>query len=190
MMRILNKSFAWVAVLFLFCSLTNFPAQAASAQSAPAPVTLTMTVGESVTLSNVPNTLGFNYPAGGGNTNAQSFAVTTTWQLANTRTAMHLVFYFANSNALSLGTTNIPTSQFFLDSTATPTHNCGDNTGDPLVPASQGHNGACLYGKSIPLGSTFTGTETDTVYAQLQGLSASLPVGTYSGTLIVQVGYN
>jgi hypothetical protein len=176
--------------LLMFSALTNFPAQAASGQSLPAPVSLTMTVGESVTLSNVPNTLGFTYPAGGGSTNIQSFAVTTSWQLASTRTALHLVFYFANATALNLGTTVIPTSQFFLDNTATPTHACSDNTGDPLVPASQGHSGACTFGKSIALGSTFAGTETDTIFAQLQGLASSLPVGSYTGVLIVQAGYN
>jgi hypothetical protein len=181
----------FVLLLLTFLVLRLAVPRAAAAQtSAPAPVALTMTVGESVTLSNVPNTLAFNYTVGGGNTNVQSFAVTSTWQLASTRTALHLVFYFANANALTLGTTNIPTSQFFLDSTATPTHNCADNVGDPLVPASQGHNGACQYGKPITIGSTGTGTETDTVFAQLQGLSASLPAGNYAGTLVVQAGWN
>jgi hypothetical protein len=184
-----NRIFAFALLASFVTLFSPYPAAAAQT-STVAPVSLAMNVGESVTLTNVPNSISFTYPVGGGNSNTQNFNVTTTWQLQSTRTTVHLVFYFSGTTALNNGSSIIPTSQFFLDGSTTPTHACNDNIGDPLVPASQGHSSACTYGKAISVTGTPSGTETDQIYAQLQGLSGSLLAGSYTGTLNVQAGWN
>lgn len=156
-------------------------------------VTLTATLGESLTLLLGSSAVTFNLTNGVAATGNTPVTMTTSWVLAPSRTSVALYGYFSSStSALSDG---LPTPDLIPSSavagqvpTGTPT------VFTPFSQTNAGFGGAsaslALFNQPISASSAnFVGTRTDKLNLQITA-PAALPAGTYTGTLTIQAQAN
>jgi hypothetical protein len=162
------------------------PAQAGIVSST-ATVQLSYVIGESISVSGAPPTLTFSgapTPATG------NLVIVTTWVLAATRTHVDTNLFFATPTAaLTNGSgSNIPASQVFANINGSSFSACNTNPAtDTASVAVTG--GTCNVGFGVAITpANLTGSHSDTFVLQLQGLSASLPAGTFTGQLNIVAG--
>jgi hypothetical protein len=102
------------------------PAAVCQLNSNTASVALKATLGESLTVEATPSTIAIPLISGGTATGTSPLAITTSWVLSGSRTAVTLVGYFSSATvALTNGATtpaNIPASEVLGQmTTGTPT---------------------------------------------------------------------
>lgn len=183
----------FILMLGLFFAWRWSEPRAAAAQqhSNIATATLTMSVGESITIIPPTQAITLNYTQGGTSVPPATFQITTLWQLANTHTKLDVNWWFASSTAaLTNGSGgNIPASQVFSNIDGSAYSNC-TAAADPLVPSAVSGS-TCNVGLSIALSAAnYAAQQTDTIGIELQNLSTALAAGTYTGTLNIQAGTN
>ena len=153
-----------------------------------ASISLTATLGESLTISATPAAVTFALVQGGTAAGSAPVAITTTWLLLPTRANVVLDGYFASAaGALTDGGATpdlIPTSAVLGKMT----------TGSPVAftaftaTAALGPAGAGLTLFTVPLtiaNRAFTRTDNLLLEIDLSALP-QLPAGTYTGTLTLQ----
>jgi hypothetical protein len=185
-----SKRFLLMLALLFVVRMAAPYAAAAQAHSNIAAATLSMTVGESISIPPA-QAVTLNYTQGATSTPPSTFGVTVLWQLANTHTTLHENWWFASATAaLSAGgNANIPASEVLSNVDGGSYSGC-TAAADPLVPSAVSGS-TCNVGLVIPLTSAnYAGQQTDTIGVELQGLPTSLPAGTYTGTLNIQAGTN
>jgi hypothetical protein len=184
--KMLNKLKQLFAVLLALALTVGvvLPANAQAAVTAtPASVSLSYTIGESLTVSALPASVTFT----GATPTTGAITVTTTWVLASTRTAVNVNFGLGSvSAALVNGSNNIPVSKVFLNTNGSAYGNCTQAGGaDSTLTGMLVVGAICNNGIAQAITTANdAGSRSDTVTLQLQGLGA-LPAGTYTGTLTV-----
>lgn len=166
-------------------------AAAGQVSSQAAKVNVSMNVAESITIQPSVQTLaGFVYNASSGTTDQKTFQLTTSWNLAPGHTAMDANFWFSTPTAaLTDGAGhNIPSSEFYLQVDAGTMQACNFNGAADVPAATAG--GTCNAGISYPISTQLTGSQTDTMTVELQGLPTNLSPANYTGVLNVQAGAN
>jgi hypothetical protein len=181
-------AFLVMAVLILSPSLAL--ATPAQVSSGVAVVALTYVVPESITVTGVPVNATF---APGATPTTGTINVTTTWTLASGHTSLNTNLYFTTPTAaLSNGAGgNIPTSDIFANMDGGTFDNCTQPV-TPGIPSTVA-GATCNAGfglNAAQLATQLSGTATHAFQLQLQGLSATLPAGTYTGVLNIAAGAN
>jgi len=158
-----------------------------------ASVALTATLTESLSISSTVSAVSFTLTSGATSTGSVPVPIVTTWVLGPSRTSVKLYGFFANgSQALtdSYSTPDYITSASVLGqvTTGVPT------TYTAFTQTAAGFGGASasllLVNQPISSGSTnFVGTRTDNLNLQIS-TPATLPAGTYTGTLTLQAQAN
>jgi hypothetical protein len=175
--------------VFLSLVLVMFavPASASNINTPVSSVSLSYTVGESLTLT-VTSGPTAAFTLAGGIPTSTPITVSTAWNVANTRTELFIVTYLSSTTAaLAGGGVSIPSSDVFASDNGNPSVACTKSAPNGLGIAGagcspDGSNGAF----SLPLTSAsnnFTGTQNDSWVLTLQNLPANLPAGTYAGTI-------
>lgn len=191
--QILKLSFVAAAALaivslptgaFAACNTSGSPCNSNTAS-----VNLVATLGESLTLSTgATSQLNFSL-TDGQTTTAGSVPVTTSWVLLPSRTSVKVYGYFASSTAaLTDGATtpdNIPSSDVLAD---------GGSLGTTFTAFSQTNSGfgaasASLLLDSVTVGTSYVSSKLDTINLEV-ATPATLPAGTYNGTLTFQAQAN
>jgi len=151
-------------------------------------ISLTATLGESITVSATPTSVTFALVKGGTATASAAIAITTTWIVLPTRANLTLDGYFSSTSAaLTDGDAtpdNIPTSEVLGQvTTGSPTSYTAFTQS-----AGLGTAGAGLTLFTVALTSTNrAGTRTDNLNLEINLASQpQLPAGTYTGTLTLQ----
>jgi hypothetical protein len=164
------------------------PAAVCQMNSNTASVLLKATLGESLTVAATPSTVAIPLVSGGTATGTSPVAITTTWVLSASRTAVTLVGYFASATvALTNGATtpaNIPASEVLGQvTTGTPTSFTAFTQTAPLGTAGAG---LTLFTQGLS-GANRTANRTDNLNLEIN-LSGQpqLPAGSYTGTLNIQ----
>jgi hypothetical protein len=177
-----------VAVVLVALMLVFMPV-AVNAQvltSAVGTSTLTYAVSESITVSGVPASLTFTACTGGVCT--QSLNVTTTWQLAGTRTRVAMNLFFANpASAMSDGSGDtISAANINANKDGGSFSSCNrapDSILTGVIPALA----ACNVGQSINISTgsnNFASNATNAFTLQIPStVLAGLPANTFTGTL-------
>jgi hypothetical protein len=175
-------------LLALGSLLLAAPSAFAQLNSNTATVSLTATLGESLTVSATPNNVSFALVSGGTAAASGPVAVTTTWILSGSRTSVTLVGYFASATAaLTNGgspAVTIPTSEVLGQvTTGTPTTFTAFTQSAPLGTTGAG---LTLFTQAISA-TNFASLRTDNLNLEIN-LTAQpqLPAGTYTGTLDLQ----
>ena len=179
----LMSAFCALAVLVL-----TTPAVFSQAlNSNTASVSLTATLGETLTISATPNAVNFALVSGGVAAGSAPVAITTTWILSSGRANVVLDAYFASTSALSFAgppAATIPTSAVLgRVTTGTPT------TFTPFTQTGVlGTAGAGLELFTQSLSATNrASTRTDNLNLEIDLSSIpQLPSATYTGTLTLQ----
>jgi hypothetical protein len=156
--------------------------------SSTATISLTATLGESLSISATPTSVSFTLVQGGTASGSAAVAIHTTWLLLPTRSNLVLDGYFASAtSALTDGASTpdlIPTSAVLGEvPTGSPTSYTAFTQSTALGPTGAG---LLLY--TLPLTSTNrAGTRTDNLSLEINLSSVpQLPAGTYTGTLTLQ----
>jgi hypothetical protein len=175
-----------IPVLALFT--LAIPAAFCQLNSNTATVALKATLVESLTVAATPSTVAIPLVAGGTGTGTSPVAITTTWVLSASRTAVTLVGYFASATvALTDGAAtpdNIPSSEVLGEvTTGTPTAFTGFTQTAPLGAAGAG---LILFRQALS-GANRTAKRTDNLNLEINlAAQPQLPAGTYTGTLNIQ----
>jgi hypothetical protein len=177
-----------VGLFVLMLALMPAAAQGSTINSNAGSVALSMTVGESLSVSATPATISFT-PSGSAATASGAITVTTSWQLAATRSQLYTVAYFSTpTSALVNGSSVIPASDIFASVDSGTAAACNGTSlpmsGLGISGGMCGTSGIIFNGGSQLSGGTFTGSHNDTILLSMQGLPA-LNAGTYSGTLTI-----
>jgi hypothetical protein len=173
---------------FVLLALAGPTAFSQALNSNTATVSLTATLGESLTVAASPTAVTFALVSGGTATGNIPVAMTTTWILSGSRTTVTLVGYFASATAaLSDGgspAVDIPTSELLGQvTTGTPTTFTAFTATAPLGPAGAG---LTLFTQAIS-STNFASTRTDNLDLEINlADQTQLPAGTYTGTLNIQ----
>lgn len=177
-----------VILQVLFVSLIASVVSAQAVNSNTASVTLNATLAETLTVSATPSSVNFTLVSAGTASGSAPVAITTTWVLNTTRTAVHLYGYFAAAaSALTDGGTpanNIPTANVLGQvTTGLPTAFTAFTQTGPF-----GGAGAGLELLNVAItGANRVATRSDNLNLQINLASlATLPAGTYTGTLTIQ----
>lgn len=178
-----------VLALLTLASLTLVvPPAVCQLNSNTATVELQATLGESLTVAASPSTITIPLVSGGTAAGTSPVAITTTWVLSSTRTAVTLVGFFSSAAAALTngGSTpvNIPASEVLGQmTTGAPTAFQAFTQTAPLGPA-----GAGLTLFSQPLSATNrTANRTDNLNLEINlAAQPQLPAGAYTGTLNIQ----
>jgi hypothetical protein len=167
--------------------LASMPAVAQVTSNTQA-ISLTATLGESITVSATPTSVSFALVKGGTATASAAIAITTTWIVLPTRANLTLDGYFSTTTAaLTDGNAtpdNIPTSEVLGQvTTGSPTSYTAFTQS-----AGLGTAGAGLTLFTVALtSSNRAGTRTDNLNLEINLASQpQLPAGTYTGTLTLQ----
>lgn len=153
-----------------------------------ATVSLSATLGESLTVSATPTAVTFALVSGGTAAGNAPVAITTSWVLNGNRTSVTLVGYFASATAALSNAgppvVNIPSSEVLGQvTTGTPTTFTAFTQTAPLGPAGAG---LTLFTQSISA-TNRAATRTDNLSLEINLASQpQLPAGTYTGTLNLQ----
>ena len=164
------------------------PAALCQLDSNTASVALKATLGESLTVAATPSTVAIPLVSGGTAAGTSPVAITTTWVLSASRTAVTLVGYFSSATvALTNGATtpaNIPASEVLGQvTTGTPTAFTAFTQTAPLGAAGAG---LTLFTQGLT-GTNRTANRTDNLNLEINLASQpQLPAGTYTGTLNIQ----
>lgn len=184
------KSFRKYAVIFAaFVLCFVVPADAQAIVSSTSTVQLSYIVGESLTVSGAPPTLTF---AGAPTPATGALTITTSWVLSAARTRIDVNLFFATPTAaLTDGASNnIPASQVFANINGSAFTACNTNPA-PAVAGVATTGGTCNVGYgAVITAANRTSSHSDAFILQLQGLSSSLPAGTYTGQLNIVAGAN
>jgi hypothetical protein len=180
--NILSIFSAFAVVVF------NTPSSLSQAlNSNTASVSLTATLGESLTIAATPNAVTFALVSGGVAAGSAPVAITTTWVLGSGRANVVLDAYFASTSALTFAgppAANIPTSAVLGQvTTGTPTTFTAFTQTAALGTAGAG---LTLYTQSL---STLNraSSRTDNLNLEIDLSSVpQLPSATYTGTLTLQ----
>jgi hypothetical protein len=157
-------------------------AQATALNSAPATVTLSLTVSETVTVSATPANITFSAPNGGASTASGPISVVTSWN-GTSRTSISTVAWFNTAGQALAGPISIAPSSVFASINGGTATACTQATPAPVT-------GIGLTGQFCPIVFTQNlppqvGTHTDTILLSMSGLPA-LAAGTYTGTLNIE----
>ena len=174
------------AALVLILAAASSSAFAQALTSTPAQtVSLSATLNESLSVSLSANAVNFNLTAGSAtNAGSTTITATTAWVLKPSRTAVKVYAYFADATAaLTDGTTNIPSSAFFI----------ADNGGASTA-VTQTVAGFGAAGGALQLGPTTTITAANRNSSRTDAMAFNLnlstipqlPASTYNGTLNIQ----
>jgi hypothetical protein len=153
-----------------------------------ASVALRATLGESLTVAATPSAVAIPLVAGGTATGTSPVAITTTWVLSASRTAVTLVGYFASATvALTDGATtpdNIPASEVLGQvTTGTPTSFTAFTQTAHVGTAGAG---LTLFTQALS-GASRTANRTDNLNLEINlAGQPQLPAGSYTGTLNIQ----
>lgn len=179
------RKYVAVAMMFALALIPSMGLAQTPVGSNTATVGLAYAIGESITVSATPATTVFTgTPATTG-----SIAVTTSWVLSSIRTHLDTNLYFSTATAaLTDGVgDNIPSSEVFANMNGGAYSACNKNPAVDITGAVAG--ATCNVGFGVAISSTnLTGSNTTNFTLQLQGLSGSLPAGTYTGTLNIVAG--
>jgi hypothetical protein len=176
-------------LISVFALLTLLvPAAVCQLTSNTASVALKATLGESLTVAATPSTVAIPLLSGGTAIGSSPVAITTTWILSASRTAVTLVGYFSSATAaLTDGATtptNIPSSEVLGQmTTGTPAAFTAFTQTSPLGAAGAG---LTLFTQNLS-GTNRTANRTDNLNLEINLASQpQLPAGTYTGTLNIQ----
>jgi hypothetical protein len=164
------------------------PAAVSQLISNTASVALKATLGESLTVAATPSAVTIPLVSGGTAPGTSPVAITTTWVLSATRTAVTLVGYFSSATAAltdGAGTpNNIPASEVLGQmTTGTPTSFTAFTQTAPLGAAGAG---LTLFTQGLT-GTNRSANRTDNLNLEINLASQpQLPAGTYTGTLNIQ----
>lgn len=176
-------------------SIISLPSniQAASLNSSTAPtVSLTATLGESLSVSITNNNVSFTLVNGTTVNGVGTVPITTTWVLGPGRTNVKLYGFFANS------------AQALSDGYSTPDYIASANVLGTVTGANSSASSASPFSATAPFGgasaglqlmsqaissSNWVGNSSNTLSLQI-ATPASLPAGTYTGTLTLQAQAN
>lgn len=156
-----------------------------------ATVSLSATLGESLSISATPTSTSFNLIPGGTAQGTAPVAITTTWVLSAARSSVTLTSWFANAGqALTSGGSApvyIPTSEVLGQVTT------GSPTTFTAFTQSPGTGGLGVAGASLVLftqavsNTNRNANRTDNLNLEINLTSQpQLPAGTYTGTLNLQ----
>jgi hypothetical protein len=172
-------------------AILTFSGAAAHAQftSAPATVAVTATLGELLTIT-ATSTASITLARGGTSAPSSNITVVSVWNLGTNRANVYLVGWFPTTTAFTDGNTpanTIPTSNVLGQLTPNGGSGAGYTafTGSAPTGTGVGVTGASLtlYTQALTA-ATRVGGRTDTVNLEVNLTSqASLPAGTYTGTL-------
>ena len=176
------KALRIALAMILALGLSGAPALATVVDSNQASTALSMTVGESLSVSGVPSSITFTYNANGTATASSAISVTTSWALATGHTALKTYVYFANPAAALSGPSAIPSSSVLASIDGGTAQAC-TFTG-PIGAA--GGNCFPAYQNFSPASN---GSQTNQVVLSLQSISNIAP-GTYTGTLFIEAEAN
>lgn len=182
-----------LASILVSAGLLQSTAKAASLNSNAPTVTLNATLGESLAISTTLGTVTFALASGSTVTGDAPVPITTSWVLLPSRTSVKLYGFFASSTAaLTDGFTtpdNIPSADVLGQvTTGSPT------TFTAFSQTASGFGAASasllLFNQAISLGNlNFVGTRTDNLNLEI-ATPATLPAGSYTGTLTLQAQAN
>jgi hypothetical protein len=164
------------------------PAAFCQLNSNTASVALRATLGESLTVAATPSTVAIPLVSGGTAIGTSPVAITTTWVLSASRTAVTLVGYFSSATvALTNGAStpaNIPSSEVLGQmTTGTPTAFTAFTQTSPLGAAGAG---LILFSQALS-GTNRTSNRTDNLNLEINlAAQPQLPAGAYTGTLNIQ----
>jgi len=164
------------------------PAAVCQLNSNTASVTLRATLGESLTVAASPSTIAIPLVSGGTAAGTSPVAITTTWVLSTSRTAVTLVGFFSSASvALTNGAStpvNIPASEVLGQmTTGSPTTFTAFTQTAPLGAAGAG---LTLFSEALT-GINRTANRTDNLNLEINlAAQPQLPAGTYTGTLNIQ----
>jgi hypothetical protein len=183
------KRISIIAAAVVSAALVPATGFAANLNSNAPTVALNGTLGESLTVSTTATTINFSLVPGSTVAGSAAIPITTSWILLPSRTSVVLYGYFASSAAaLTDGYTtpdNIPSSAVLGQvPTGTPTtYTAFSQTAAGFGAASAS---LLLYTQAITLAShNFVGNRTDNLSLEI-ATPATLPAGTYTGTLTLQ----
>jgi hypothetical protein len=183
------KRISVIAAAVVSAALVPATGFAANLNSNAPTVALNGTLGESLTVSTTATTINFSLVPGSTVAGSAAIPITTSWILLPSRTSVVLYGYFASSAAaLTDGYTtpdNIPSSAVLGQvPTGTPTtYTAFSQTAAGFGAASAS---LLLYTQAITLAShNFVGNRTDNLSLEI-ATPATLPAGTYTGTLTLQ----
>jgi hypothetical protein len=177
----------------LMIPVMQFTAHAASLNSNSPTVALSATLAESLTVSSTVSSVTFTMTNGTTVAGSAAVPITTTWVLLPSRTSVKLYGFFASSTAaLTDGYStpdNIPSADVLGQvTTGVPTtYTAFSQTASGFGAASAS---LLLVNQTISSGSAnFVGNRTDNLALEI-ATPASLPAGTYTGTLTLQAQAN
>ena len=183
------KKIPIIAAAIVSAALIPATGFAANLNSNAPTVALNGTLGESLTVSATVATVNFTLVPGSTVNGSAAIPITTTWILLPSRTSVQLYGFFASSAAaLTDGYSapdNIPSSAVLGQvPTGTPTtYTAFSQTAAGFGAASASLS---LFTQAIALAShNFVGTRTDNLSLEIV-TPATLPAGTYTGTLTLQ----
>ncbi|MBV8674445.1 MAG: hypothetical protein JOZ33_13510 [Acidobacteriaceae bacterium] len=187
MSKTLFRSLLATAVLIIASS----PAAFCQLNSNTATISLSATLGESLSISATPTATSFALVAGGTAQASAPVAITQTWVLNASRASVTLVGWFANAaQALTSGGSSpvyIPTSEVLGQVTT------GSPTAFTAFTATPGTGQPGVTGASLVLTTTAitnanrNSSRTDNLNLEINLTSQpQLPAGTYTGTLNLQ----
>jgi len=155
-------------------------ANASQLTSATQTVTVSISIGESISISCTPASVAFTgTPSTGSQPIGGLITCTTNWALANTRTVVNMMDYF--SSDFPFGTPAIKAGMITGAVNAGAPAPCSDSSAVQF--GLTGFFCPNLGQQTFNSSSTnFTGSQTDTLQLAINN-SASIPVGTYTGTL-------
>jgi hypothetical protein len=166
----------------------TIPAAVCQLNSNTASVALNATLGESLTVAATPSTVAIPLVSGATAAGTSPVAITTTWVLSASRTAVTLVGYFSSATAaLTDGAAtpdNIPASEVLGQvTTGTPTSFTAFTQTAPLGAAGAG---LTLFTQALT-GANRTANRTDNLNLEINlAAQPQLPAGSYTGTLNIQ----
>jgi hypothetical protein len=169
-----------VAALILGMSV----AAQAQLNSNTATVNLSLTVGESLTVSASPATISFVYSAANGGSAAASgpISLVTTAFIGGEYHNITVYGWLSSPSAALTGPSNIPAAEVFSQVNNFSMNTCTQSNGDGIGVAGAGCPGKNVVLDALPVSAAGTYTLTDTVNLSLANLGALLP-GTWTGVI-------
>lgn len=191
--RIKNSLFVAAAVVAVMSLQVTAHAAPAPLNSNAPTVALNATLGESLSLSTTVSTVSFTLTDGQTVAGSAAVPITTNWVLNPSRTSVKLYGFFASSTAaLTDGLTTpdlIPSADVLGQVTtgAPTTFSAFSQTASGFGAASAS---LLLYNQAISNSApNFVGNRTDNLNLEI-ATPATLPAGTYTGTLTLQAQAN
>jgi hypothetical protein len=151
--------------------------------------TLTYAVAETLTVSGIPGALSFTPCSGGVCT--QTLNVTTTWQLASTRTRVAMNLFFTNpAQAMSDGAGDFITAANINANINGSSYSGCNRAPDSILTGVIPANAACNVGQSVNItAANLASTKTDAFTLQIPSVALQgIPANTYTGVISYVAG--